>query len=76
VTSVISHEFTGCAPDKQTTRRRTFSCLRDEIPGQPHIETIRMALEVLHDQLGGRAERIQQIFSPSGYNLCQAPGFP
>ncbi len=27
------------------------------------IEKIRKALEVLHDQSGGRAERIQQIFS-------------
>ena len=27
------------------------------------IERIRKALEVLHDQSGGRAERIQQIFS-------------
>jgi hypothetical protein len=29
----------------------------------PRIEKIRTALEVLHDQSGGRAERIQQIFS-------------
>ncbi|MBI2808800.1 MAG: hypothetical protein HYX68_27775 [Planctomycetes bacterium] len=29
----------------------------------PRIENIRKALEVLHDQSGGRAERIQQIFS-------------
>jgi hypothetical protein len=29
----------------------------------PRIERIRKALEVLHDQSGGRAERIQQIFS-------------
>ena len=29
----------------------------------PRIEKIRKALEVLHDQSGGRAERIQQIFS-------------
>ncbi len=27
------------------------------------LEKIRKALEVLHDQSGGRAERIQQIFS-------------
>jgi hypothetical protein len=27
------------------------------------VEKIRKALEVLHDQSGGRAERIQQIFS-------------
>jgi hypothetical protein len=30
---------------------------------EPRIEKIRKALEVLHDQSGGRAERIQQIFS-------------
>ena len=29
----------------------------------PRMEKIRRALEVLHDQSGGRAERIQQIFS-------------
>ena len=29
----------------------------------PRIEKIRKALEVLHDKSGGRAERIQQIFS-------------
>ena len=29
----------------------------------PRVEKIRKALEVLHDQSGGRAERIQQIFS-------------
>jgi hypothetical protein len=29
----------------------------------PRIEKIRKALEVLHDQNGDRAERIQQIFS-------------
>ena len=29
----------------------------------PRIEKIRTALEVLHDQSGGRAERIQQVFS-------------
>jgi hypothetical protein len=29
----------------------------------PRIDRIRKALEVLHDQSGGRAERIQQIFS-------------
>ncbi|MBI3408804.1 MAG: hypothetical protein HY040_10645 [Planctomycetes bacterium] len=29
----------------------------------PRLERIRKALEVLHDQSGGRAERIQQIFS-------------
>ena len=29
----------------------------------PRIVKIRKALEVLHDQSGGRAERIQQVFS-------------
>jgi hypothetical protein len=29
----------------------------------PRLARIRHALEVLHDQSGGRAERIQQIFS-------------
>ena len=29
----------------------------------PRLERVRKALEVLHDQSGGRAERIQQIFS-------------
>jgi hypothetical protein len=29
----------------------------------PRVEKIRQALEVLHDQSGGRAERIQKIFS-------------
>ena len=29
----------------------------------PRLQKIRQALEVLHDQSGGRAERIQQIFS-------------
>jgi len=29
----------------------------------PRLVKIRQALEVLHDQSGGRAERIQQIFS-------------
>jgi hypothetical protein len=29
----------------------------------PRLERIRTALEVLHDQSGGRAERIQKIFS-------------
>jgi hypothetical protein len=29
----------------------------------PRLDKIRKALEVLHDQSGGRAERIQQIFS-------------
>jgi hypothetical protein len=29
----------------------------------PRLAKIRQALEVLHDRSGGRAERIQQIFS-------------
>jgi hypothetical protein len=29
----------------------------------PRLEKIRQALEVLHDRSGGRAERVQQIFS-------------
>ena len=29
----------------------------------PRLARIRQALEVLHDRSGGRAERIQQIFS-------------
>jgi hypothetical protein len=33
------------------------------LANDPRIEKIRKALEVLHDQSGGRAERIQQIFS-------------
>jgi hypothetical protein len=30
---------------------------------EARLQKIRQALEVLHDQSGGRAERIQQIFS-------------
>jgi hypothetical protein len=33
------------------------------IDSDPRLDRIRKALEVLHDQSGGRAERIQQIFS-------------
>ena len=33
------------------------------LANDPRIEKIRKALKVLHDQSGGRAERIQQIFS-------------
>ena len=29
----------------------------------PRLEKIRKALEVLHDRSGGRAERVQRIFS-------------
>jgi hypothetical protein len=38
---------------------------RDSAPlgADPRLEKIRRALEVLHDPSGGRAERIQQIFS-------------
>ncbi len=34
-----------------------------EVDGDPRLERIGQALEVLHDKSGGRAERIQQIFS-------------
>jgi hypothetical protein len=34
-----------------------------EAADDPRVEKIRRALEVLHDPSGGRAERIQQIFS-------------
>ncbi len=35
-----------------------------EVPADdPRLEKIRKALEVLHDLSGGRAERIQQVFS-------------
>jgi hypothetical protein len=33
------------------------------LDADPRLERIRRALEVLHDRSGGRAERIQQIFS-------------
>lgn len=33
------------------------------VTSDPRLTKIRQALEVLHDQSGGRAERIQQIFS-------------
>ncbi|MFN4259106.1 MAG: hypothetical protein ACK4RK_07390 [Gemmataceae bacterium] len=33
------------------------------LENDPRLEKIRQALEVLHDRSGGRAERIQQIFS-------------
>lgn len=33
------------------------------VEDDPRLTRIRQALEVLHDQSGGRAERIQQIFS-------------
>ncbi len=33
------------------------------VDSDPRLDRIRKALEVLHDQSGGRAERIQQIFS-------------
>jgi hypothetical protein len=34
-----------------------------ELSGDSRLERIRQAVEVLHDESGGRAERIQQIFS-------------
>jgi hypothetical protein len=33
------------------------------IAGDPRLARIRAALEILQDQSGGRAERIQQVFS-------------
>ena len=33
------------------------------VEGDPRLQRVRQAIEVLHDQSGGRAERIQQIFS-------------
>ena len=33
------------------------------VGNDPRLDKIRRALEVLHDQCGGRAERFQQIFS-------------
>jgi len=33
------------------------------LENDPRLERIRLALEVLHDRSGGRAERIQQVFS-------------
>ncbi len=35
----------------------------EAIANDPRLEKVRQALEVLHDMSGGRAERIQQIFS-------------
>jgi hypothetical protein len=34
-----------------------------EVEADPRLAKVRQALEVLHDQSGGRAERVQQIFS-------------
>ncbi len=34
-----------------------------QVDGDPRLKKIASALEVLHDQSGGRAEQIQQIFS-------------
>lgn len=34
-----------------------------ELENDPRLLQVRQALEVLHDRSGGRAERIQQIFS-------------
>jgi hypothetical protein len=33
------------------------------VSNDPRLDQVRRALQVLHDQSGGRAERIQQIFS-------------
>jgi hypothetical protein len=33
------------------------------VDDDPRLQKVRAALEVLHDKSGGRAERIQQIFS-------------
>ena len=33
------------------------------VEDDPRLEKVRQALEVLHDRSGGRAERIQKIFS-------------
>jgi hypothetical protein len=33
------------------------------VAADPRLDRIRQALEVLHDESGGRAERVQQIFS-------------
>ncbi len=40
-------------------RGRDAAALSDD----PRLHKVRQALEVLHDQSGGRAERIQKIFS-------------
>jgi hypothetical protein len=34
-----------------------------ELDADPRLQKVRQALEVLHDPSGGRAERIQKIFS-------------
>jgi hypothetical protein len=34
-----------------------------EAAEDPRLKKVRQALEVLHDRSGGRAERVQQIFS-------------
>jgi hypothetical protein len=40
-------------------RGQEFAAVEDD----PRLEKIRQALDVLQDRSGGRAERIQQIFS-------------
>jgi hypothetical protein len=53
-----------------------------EVSADPRLAKIRQALEVLHDESGGRAERVQRIFSleydPSWERPqprpCQGPG--
>jgi hypothetical protein len=34
-----------------------------DVDEDPRLQKVRQALEVLHDRSGGRAERVQQIFS-------------
>ena len=34
-----------------------------QVDEDPRLEKVRIALEVLRDESGGRAERVQQIFS-------------
>jgi len=34
-----------------------------DVDGDPRLAKVRQALELLHDRKGGRAERIQKIFS-------------
>jgi hypothetical protein len=44
-----------------------------KVENDPRLEKIRQALEVLHDQSGGRAERVQQIFSLEYDSKWQRP---
>ncbi|HEV3259469.1 MAG TPA: hypothetical protein VG013_21570 [Gemmataceae bacterium] len=43
------------------------------VDGDPRLDKVRRALEVLHDRSGGRAERIQQIFSLDYDPVWQRP---